>query len=287
MPLKIVPVITPFINNVLDIDLLRNHCETLLKSGIDKLFIAGTNGLGLSLNFNEKLKIINDLDIDGDKLIMQIGSLNLDESIELAMAAKKKEYFAISSVPPYYYSDLDADSIIRYFLDLSKYYRTIVYNYPRMTNHDVDSKMLEKIIKLGGNIIGIKDTVNDIMHMLEYKNINNDLIVLAGPSTHIFAALRAGVDGAVSAAGNYMPNIINYLYKNINSNDAFKFQILINKVINAAKPFGIYSANYSLVRIIKGYSCGYPRPPFYPLSETKEKELEKIIKNILKNGDNI
>ncbi|SMD31238.1 dihydrodipicolinate synthase family protein [Picrophilus oshimae] len=287
MPLKIVPVITPFKNNVLDMDILREHCERLLNSGIDKVFLAGTNGLGISLDFSEKLKIINELDIDGDKLIIQIGSLNLEKSMELARAARAKGYFAIASVPPYYYSDLDENTIIRYFLDLSRHYKTIVYNYPKMTGHDVNARMLKRIIDSGGDIIGVKDTVNDIMHMLEYKNIEDDLIVLAGPSTHIFSALRSGVDGTVSAAGNYMPNIFRYLSDHVYSNNAFKLQILINSVIDASAHFGIYSANYSLVKIIKKYYCGEPRPPFYPLTESDENNLEKIIKNILKDGDNV
>jgi 2-dehydro-3-deoxy-phosphogluconate/2-dehydro-3-deoxy-6-phosphogalactonate aldolase len=78
---RIVPVITPFRANRVDIEKLKHHARALLDDGMDFLFIAGTTSLGPSLTSDEKLQMVDELQEFAPKLILQVGSLNLEESV--------------------------------------------------------------------------------------------------------------------------------------------------------------------------------------------------------------
>ncbi len=106
----IVPIITPFNErNEIDIVKMRRHADFLLKNGIDFLLLSGTTGLGPSLGFSEKVDILENFSDIPDRVIMQVGSLNMDESKSLARLAKKKELRAVASSPPYYYPRVPED----------------------------------------------------------------------------------------------------------------------------------------------------------------------------------
>src|SRR5271166_4700145 len=100
---RIVPVISPFRANKIDVEKLKHHARALLDDGMDFLFIAGTTGLGPSLTSEEKLLMLDQLQEYTPKLIFQVGSLDLAESVRLAEHAKQMGIHAIAAYPPYFF----------------------------------------------------------------------------------------------------------------------------------------------------------------------------------------
>ncbi|WP_256202649.1 dihydrodipicolinate synthase family protein [Sulfuracidifex tepidarius] len=43
----IVPVLTPFNDGKINIELLKEHTSSLLKAGVDRIFVNGTTGMAL------------------------------------------------------------------------------------------------------------------------------------------------------------------------------------------------------------------------------------------------
>ena len=281
MPLKIVPVLTPFNGRQIDEEKFRNHCRRLLDDHVDMIFVAGTNGMGPSLSFQERTQLAEYCsDIPG-KVIFQVGSLNLEESIELAKIAKNKNFYAVAAIPPYYFGGIPDEWIVRYYTEISSITDTFIYNYPKFTGYDVNAKIALEIRRHGGNIIGVKDTVNDIDHMMRYKYLLDDFMVFSGPSTYILYAALNGLDGAVAAAGNYATRMFVEILE-----DTARFgrinQMVINEIIDIASRYGQWASNYSLVRILRGYDAGNPRPPFYPLDPESEEKLKREVQTVLK-----
>src|ERR1700680_2506596 len=99
----IVPTVTPFTGNEVDIGKLKRHAESLFQEGVDFVFLAGTTGLGPSLRMEEREKMLQALSEYKEKLILQVGSLDLEASARLAEFAKDIGVHAIAAYPPYYF----------------------------------------------------------------------------------------------------------------------------------------------------------------------------------------
>ena len=284
----IVPVVTPFENGRLSVEKLRLHSDYLLKKGVDFIFLNGSTGLGPSMNLEERLQVLHAFQDIPEKVIVQVGGLNLDESLTLAREASKFGVHAIASLPPYYYPRLPENWLIRYFKAISEVYPTYLYNFPLTTGYDINAAMVRKILSSGANVIGIKDTVPDINHMLEIKwNTGPEFKVFCGPDPLIMSALRSGLDGAVGGSGNYIPGILRTLVDHYNDEVGMKTQRLVQEVTNVVKKYGQWSANYSMVEILHSYSAGEPRPPIFALGDEEKKSLSQEVKKVLPKGDSL
>lgn len=288
MPDLLVPALTPFEGNRVSTVKLREHCDFLLKKGIDYIFLNGSTGLGPSLSLGERLDMLHAFDDIPEKVIVQVGALNLEESLTLARESARMKVHAIATLPPYYYPRIPDEWLIRYFKTISGIYPTFLYNFPLTTGYDLTSSLVQKVLSSGANIIGIKDTVPDLNHMLQIKwNAPDDFKVYCGPDPLILPALRSGLDGAVGGSGNYVPVLLRALVDNFDGNAGLKAQKLIDSITSVAKKYGQWSANYALVDIIHNYSAGDPRPPIFPLDEAARKSMEQDAGKALPAGDSL
>lgn len=283
----IVPILTPFTDlNSVDKIKLRRHGNQLLANGIDYLFLCGTTGLGPSLTFSEKVQVLETFSDIPEKIILQVGSLNLEESKKLAFKSKEAGISCIAALPPFYYPRVPEEWYIRYFTEISKIYPTLVYNFPLTTNYNLTPNLVKKINLAGGNIIGIKDTTPDLNHMLNFKwEFSNDFKVYCGPDSLLFSGLRSKLDGAVPGSGNYAPRLVKSIFENYNNDKGIESQRLLTSLTIIAQKYGQWGANYSLVKILEKYDVGKPRPPIYSLSEDIELELRKDLQKFNLGGD--
>jgi len=283
LPQKIVPMVTPFVANKPDAQKLVHHARSLLKDGVDYVFLGGTTGLGGSLTTEEKLNLLNELGGEfAPKLLFQVGTLDLEVSIKLAERAKQLKLRAIVSYPPYFYPRMQDDWVVKYFVTISKIYPLIVYNYPLATGYEISPAIVKKVRQGGGNVIGIKDTIPDIAHMLSFKyELGDDFIVYCGPDTIITSAVRSGLDGCVAGSGNYAPEL---MVKAANPEsklaDALAAQKTLFSLASLSRKYGQWAANYALTRAIRGYDVGEPRAPIYPLGPAEQEKIASEAKEI-------
>jgi len=272
---RIVPVITPFRANRVDIEKLKHHARVLLDDKMDFLFIAGTTSLGPSLTSDEKLLMVDALQEFAPKLILQVGSLDLEESVKLAEHAKRLQLHAIASYPPYFFPRMQDDWVVKFFLTLSKIYPLIAYNYPLATGYEISPGIIKRVNQGGGNVIGVKDTLPELAHMLSFKyELGNDFLVYSGPDTIVTSAVRSGLDGSVAGSANYVPELL-IKATNVDSSlsDALAAQKTITSLAGLSRKYGQWAANYSLVKIIRGYDVGTPREPIFALGKDAEEKL--------------
>src|SRR5699024_12491145 len=84
--------------------------------GVDGLYVNGSSGENFMMSTDQKKEVFDIVanEVNGEiKLIAQIGSINLDEAIELGKYATELGYDALSAVTPFYY---------KFSLDEIKYY---------------------------------------------------------------------------------------------------------------------------------------------------------------------
>jgi 2-dehydro-3-deoxy-phosphogluconate/2-dehydro-3-deoxy-6-phosphogalactonate aldolase len=279
---KIVPTLTPFDGNKINKEYLRNHVEQLLKDGVDMILLCGSTGLGPSLSFQERAEALQTLRDFSHKIIFHVGTLNLFDSIELAKLGKDLGVHAVASLPPYYFPRIRDEWVVRHILEIAKIHPTILYNFPLATGYDVTSAIAKKVVDQGGNLIGVKETLNDIAHMLSFKwDLGKDFRVYTGPETVILAAARSGLDGSIAGAGNYATELFVKLVSEAESQDALDMQRLISELATIPRKYGAWAANYTMARITRAYEVGESRPPFFPLSADEARKMEQEVRALL------
>ncbi|MEM0363937.1 MAG: bifunctional 2-dehydro-3-deoxy-phosphogluconate/2-dehydro-3-deoxy-6-phosphogalactonate aldolase, partial [Sulfolobaceae archaeon] len=276
------PIITPFNKyGEVDKEKLKFHAKNLLDKGIDALFINGTTGMGPSLNFREKLEVLRTISDVTNKIIFQIGSLDMKEVLYLIDASKDFDIIAIASYPPYYYPKITRKNLIRYFKTLCEKSKhpVYLYNYPLASGKDVDASIAKEIECLAG----VKDSVENIMHSMEYKRLLPSMKVFNGSNSLVLASLTLGLDGSIPSGSNFLPEIyvgIREAIKNGNKEKAMELQFIILEIFDIIREYDSIPAIYVLTRYFQGYDVGYPREPLYALDDGEAKEIISKLERI-------
>jgi len=285
----VTPILTPFTKQgEIDTEKLKEHAKYLIDQGIDLIFLNGTTGMGPALSKEEKLKNLKAVYDVTNKIIFQVGGLNINEVIELVKASKDFDIVGIASYPPYYFARLPEKVIIKYFTTIASYspHPLYVYNYPLATGYDVSAKLLYQFKDL---VKGLKDTNQDLAHSLEYKILMPNLKVYNGADTLVYYSLLS-LDGSVTAASNYLPNVMKKMKELIQNNrreKALELQKLVNKIVDITRKYGSISAIYPLLKEFQGYDVGFPRGPIFPLEDDEVKNLINEVKPLKEEIDKL
>lgn len=228
----------------------------------------------------ENLRVLSDL---SNKIIFQVGDLNLNNVIELIKFASDYDLRAIASYSPYYFPRLPEKWLIKYFQIIASQSRhpVYLYNYPSATGYDISAKLLSKF---GLELAGVKDTNQDLAHSMEFKTTFPKMKVYNGSDTLAFYSLLS-LDGTVASMSNCLPTVFKEMKEAVARGDARKamtFQKLITSLVEMARKYGQLGSLYVLTEITQGYKVGGPRPPIFPLDETESKDLRTEVENFLK-----
>jgi len=276
----VTPILTPFApQGEIDVEKLKTHAKYLIDHGIDFIFVNGTTGVGPALSKEEKLKNLKAVYDVTNKIIFQLGGLNINDVIELVKASKDYDIAGIASYPPYYFPRLPEKTIVKYFTTIANYspHPLYLYNYPLATGYDVSANMIYQFKDV---ITGLKDTNQDLAHTLEYKIMMPNLRVYNGSDSLVYYSLLS-IDGSVTAASNYLPHVMKKMKDLIKENKrekALELQKIIKKILDITRKYGSISASYYLVKEFQGYDVGVPRGPIFPLEEEEVKSLLNEVK---------
>ncbi len=172
---------------------------------VDGLYVGGSTGENFMLGTDEKkeiFSIVKDEAKDQIKLIAQVGSLNINESVELAKYATDLGYDSLSAVTPFYYKFS--------FNEIKDYYNTIingvdnqmiVYFIPFLTGVNIS---IEQFAELFANekITGVKFTAGDFYLLERFRKAFPNHALYAGFDEMMLPATVLGVDGAIGSTFN-------------------------------------------------------------------------------------
>ena len=166
-------------------EIIRHNID---KMKVDGLYIGGSTGENFMLSTEEKkeiFKIAKDEAKDEIKLIAQVGSINVYESVELAKFVTDLGYDAISAVTPFYYK-FSFDEIKDYYNTIinSVDNRLIIYSIPFLTGVDMSVEQFGELFE-NEKIIGVKFTAADfyLLCLLYTSPSPRDLVPSRIPSS--------------------------------------------------------------------------------------------------------
>ncbi|WP_067727794.1 dihydrodipicolinate synthase family protein [Oceanobacillus damuensis] len=189
-----------------------SHIRNLYRQGVKSVLVSGTTGEQHSLNLQEKIEIINGLELEEElirnmEIIFGLSSIRQKEAEELAKKIRNTRLSGIMLGYPPYVIPTQEEAIVysKRIIHLSNK-PTILYNNPKRTGFDLS---VESIIQLSeiDLVVGIKDAGNKekVERIKNGIHKNDFLYFYAGGEVGLEEKVSYGYDRLSSIAGNVSP----------------------------------------------------------------------------------
>ncbi len=280
------PIATPFINNEVAYEKLKENLSRWNKTGLSGYVVFGSNGESAFLTREEKLKLIEFVkaNIPADKiLIAGTGSDSIKETISLTNdAAGLGAGTALILTPSFYKSRMKHDAFIKYFTEVADNITIplLIYNVPKFTGVSIEPETVAMLAE-HPNIIGIKNSEENAARLAEIIHLApDDFITIAGTASVLYPGLCVGAAGGILALANIAPNecvqIYNYFRegKHAEAKNLQMRMLAVNKAVTAV--YGV--AGLKAAMDFTGYFGGEPRAPLTGLTDIEKKNLINILR---------
>jgi 4-hydroxy-tetrahydrodipicolinate synthase len=206
-----VALITPFKDNVLDVEAYIKLIHFHIENGTSGLVPAGTTGESPTLTHEEHQKVI-DLCIKESNgkipVIAGTGSNSTAEAISLTAHAEKAGADGALIVTPYYNKPTQEGLYQHYKAINDKCgIPLIIYNIPGRSVIDMSVDTMARLFELK-NIVGVKDATGDLDRVdLQLSKMGKEFVQLTGNDDNAFEFNKRGGVGAISVTANIAPKL--------------------------------------------------------------------------------
>jgi 4-hydroxy-2-oxoglutarate aldolase len=266
------PVVTPFVNDMPDLDALAYDLAQLRKTDLAGFFALGSNGEYKSLTSEEQLLVLEVFAQEkGDKIVMVgTGCESTKETIEKSHVAAQMGFEYVSVLTPHYFAkQMDAGTLVRYYERIAEAVSVpvLLYNAPQFAGGvQIPSKAVVELSK-HPNIAGIKDSsTTGPTRFLADVDPDEDFSILAGSMNTLYTSLHLGAAGGILSLANVVPKACTELYDLFTqgqyeqARDLSAALIRLNQAISGT--WGV--AGVKAAMDIVGLKGGRPREPLPP-----------------------
>jgi 4-hydroxy-2-oxoglutarate aldolase len=283
------PVVTPFENDQVELNFLRENLQKLNESDLTGYLALGSNGEFKSLNDKEQIQILEVFaETKGDKVIMVgTGCESTYQTIEKSRIAAEMGFDYVSVLTPHYFGKRIDGSVLKdYYTRIAETIDipVLLYNAPGFANSVTIPPQTVKELSKHPNIVGMKDSApTGPAKYLAVLDPDEDFSILAGSANFFYPSLILGATGGTLSIANSIPEICCELYRlfqqgKFDEAKELHFKIArINQVTSG--PWGV--AGVKAAMDIRGYKGNSPR---HPLKEISKEGIEKIKQTLRDEG---
>ncbi|EHJ08309.1 4-hydroxy-tetrahydrodipicolinate synthase [Staphylococcus simiae] len=212
-----VALATPFTNNEVNYDDLRQHVSFLLENNVKAIIVNGTTAESPTLTEDEKDHILETVVnlVDGQvPVIAGTGTNDTEKSIKSSVRARQLGADAIMLITPYY-NKTNQRGLIQHFETIANAVElpVVLYNVPSRTNMTIDPETVETLSH-NPYIVALKDATNDFDYLNEVQQrINQDDFALySGNDDNVVKYYQQGGNGVISVIANVIPKEFQDIY---------------------------------------------------------------------------
>ena len=253
-------------------------------SKVDGLYVNGSSGENFLLNTTQKkqiFKFVKEVVGSRVKLIAQVGSLDLNEAVELAKYATDLGYDSLSAVTPFYYP--------LSFAEVKHYYETIInatentmilYYIPTLTGVKISLDQFAELLD-NEKVIGVKYTAADFYQLERFRRRFPNKLIWSGFDEMLVQAVVSGVDGAIGSTYNVNGKTSRKIFDLAKAGkvaEAYELQHQANDVIEKVLELGLYQTLKEILKV-KGIDAGYCKQPMKVFASEKLQEVEQLVKD--------
>lgn len=278
-----VALVTPFTEDGVNFEKLKELLEWHIKEGTDSIIICGTTGEATTMTLDEKKEVIKfTVDIVNKRIpvIAGTGSNCTASSIAMSKWAESIGVDGLLVITPYY-NKTNKAGLIKHFEAINASVNTpiILYNVPGRTSMNMSPEVLKELSKLK-NIVAVKEASGDISQVARIKALCGDALdIYSGNDDQIVPIMSLGGKGVISVLANVMPKKVHEMtkaYLDGNCKKSTEIQIetleLANSLFLETNPIPVKTALN-----LMGLEVGPLRLPLYEM----DKKLEAIMKKEL------
>ena len=280
-----VAIITPFKEDGVDFEKLKELLEWHVKNKTDAIVICGTTGEASTMSEKEKKDAIKfTVDVINHRIpvIAGTGSNNTMASLEMSKWAESVGVDGLLVITPYY-NKTSQKGLFNHFKVINDGVKApvIVYNVPSRTGVNVSPSMAKQLSELS-NVVAIKEASGDISQIAKIKALCGDnLDIYSGNDDQIIPILSLGGIGVISVLANVIPKEVHDmcdLYLSGKVKEALKLQMetldLTNNLFIETNPIPVKTA----LNII-GFNVRHLRLPLCEMEEGNFQKLKQALKN--------
>lgn len=282
-----VAIVTPFNEQGVDFNKLKELLEWHIESGTDAIVICGTTGEASTMSEQERKEAIKfTVDVINKRIpvIAGTGSNNTKSAIDMSRWAESIGVDALLIITPYY-NKTTQQGCIAHFKAIAEAVSVpiIIYNVPSRTGLNIAPVTLCELSKIS-NIAAVKEASGNISQIAEIAHLCGDrLDIYSGNDDQIVPLMSLGAKGVISVLANVVPKETHELCQAFSEGDlnkALKLQLdmlpLINALFIETNPIPVKEAMN-----LMGMNVGNLRLPLVNMSP---KNLEILKKELLAAG---
>jgi 4-hydroxy-tetrahydrodipicolinate synthase len=261
------PVITCFAKDGRIDEAAQREVVRFQAKHVDGFYPCGTYGSGPLMTLQER-KRVAEIVIEEKgpcAVIIHVGAVNTEQSVELAKHAQSIGADAVGAIPPYYYK-YTSDQLLDHYRAIIRAVEipVFLYNNPGLSGNPISAEMLGTLAEEG--LAGVKDSafdlVNFYMYLIKVKKPGFTFII--GTEAIAAAALDAGASGVISGLANAFPEFMASFYRTWKEGDpkrtgAHQLEVVRARAILKYGP--TLTMTYAVLRM-RGINPGYPRAPY-------------------------
>jgi dihydrodipicolinate synthase/N-acetylneuraminate lyase len=204
-------LVTPFSRaGEIDIEAHTTNLRTLSEAGIEGFVIGGSTGEGPYLEPGDRQRLVRAGRRRKAFFMVGIAAESTRVALSQLREASEGGADAVLVMTPTTLSRGRDEAVLRY-------YRTVadasplpvfLYSVPRVTAYNLPVETIAKLARHDG-IAGIKDSSGDVVRMQSIIDVTPpEFLVYSGSSRALTAAIAIGCHGAITASGNYVPDLV-------------------------------------------------------------------------------
>jgi len=274
-----VAIVTPFNENGVNFEKLRELIEAQIKGGTDAIIICGTTGEASTMTETEKkdaIKFTVEVVNKRVPVIAGTGTNNTSASVKMSTWAESVGVDGLLVITPYY-NKTTQKGLVAHFGEIANSVKIplLLYNVPSRTGMNLLPSTILELTKYE-NIVAVKEASGNISQVAKIKELCGDRIdIYSGNDDQIVPILSLGGLGVISVAANIIPREIHdicYEFFNGNLKRSLELQLKYLSLINALfienNPIPVKKAMN-----LMGMEVGQVRLPLVDMSESNEAIL--------------
>ena len=282
-------LLTPFdAQQKIDQASLRRLVRFNIEQGVDGVYVGGSTGEAFIQSLVEReevLEIVAEEAKGKITLIAHVGCVSTAESQQLAAAAKRYGFDAVSAVTPFYYPFSFEEHCDHYrtIIDSADGLPMVVYNIPALSGVKLTLDQISTLVTLPG-VGALKQTSGDLYQMDQIRRAHPDLVLYNGYDEIFASGLLAGADGGIGSTYNIMGWRYMAIVQALKEGDIGKAQALqreCNKVIDLLIKVGVFRGLKTVLHYMDVVSVPLCRKPFAPVEEQFLPELKALAQQLM------
>lgn len=277
-----VAIVTPFKNDQVDYDCLKQQVEFQIAAGVNCLCPVGTTGESPTLSHDEHERVIAFVceTVNGRiKVMPGTGSNSTAEALRLTKSAEKAGADAALQVAPYYNKPTQT-GFYEHFKRLAEETSLpqCIYNIPGRAAKNIEPETIIRLAELE-NIALVKEATGSLDQASAIL-ANTNLTVLSGDDSLTLPIMAVGGSGVISVAANIVPKDVIAMISAFGAGKIDEAREWHQKLFPLCRDMLGLSTNPIPIKAamkMLGRDTGELRLPMTPLSKDEEISLRKTL----------